>query len=123
MPCEASAKQGRPSVMGISTELFCINDGIRFRNFGLAPPKKPVPMHYVYLIESDATPGQRYLGYTEDLRKRLADHNAGKNPSTAPDRPWRLRTYLSFSNKAQALTFETYLKSGSGHAFAKKRLW
>lgn len=80
-------------------------------------------MHYVYLIESEAAPGKRYTGYTEDLRQRLADHNAGKNVSTAPFRPWRLRTYLAFSTKAQALAFERYLKSGSGHAFARKRLW
>ncbi len=80
-------------------------------------------MHYVYLIESTATPGKRYVGYTDDLRQRAADHNAGKNRSTEPYRPWRLQGYLAFSTKAKALAFETYLKSGSGHAFAKKRLW
>jgi putative endonuclease len=82
-----------------------------------------VSMHYVYLIESVSASGVRYTGYTDDLRQRLADHNAGKNVSTAAKRPWRLCTYLAFSTKAQALAFESYLKSGSGHAFAKKRLW
>ncbi len=80
-------------------------------------------MHYVYLIESKSSAGKRYIGYTEDLRQRVADHTAGKNDSTAPFRPWRLRTYLAFSTKPQALAFERYLKSGSGHAFASKRLW
>lgn len=80
-------------------------------------------MHYVYLLESESTPRKRYTGYTEDLRQRVADHNAGKNVSTAQFRPWQLRTYLAFSSKAQALAFEGYLKSGSGHAFAQKRLW
>jgi putative endonuclease len=80
-------------------------------------------MHYVYLIESTAVPNVRYKGYTTDLRQRLVDHNSGKNISTAPHRPWRLQTYLAFSTKAQALAFERYLKSGSGHAFANKRLW
>jgi len=32
-------------------------------------------------------------------------------------------TYLAFSEKSKALAFEQYLKSGSGHAFANKRLW
>ena len=80
-------------------------------------------MHYVYLIESISTPGKRYVGYSENLRQRVVDHNAGKNVSTAPDRPWRLQTYLAFSTKGQALEFERYLKSGSGHAFARRRLW
>jgi len=80
-------------------------------------------MHYVYLIESQSIPGKRYSGYTEDLRQRLKSHNSGQNRSTANSRPWRLRTYLAFSTKGQALAFEAYLKSGSGHAFAKKRLY
>ena len=80
-------------------------------------------MHYVYLLESESTPNRRYTGYTKDLRQRVADHNTGKNVSTAPFRPWQLRTYLAFSSKPRALAFERYLKSGSGHAFAKKRLW
>ena len=80
-------------------------------------------MHYVYLLESTSAKSKRYVGYTDDLRQRIVEHNAGKNTSTAPNRPWRLRTYLAFSSKLQALTFERYLKSGSGHAFANKRLW
>ena len=80
-------------------------------------------MYYVYLLESYSPPHRRYVGFTENLRQRLAEHNAGKNISTATGLPWKLQTYLAFSNKKQALAFEAYLKSGSGHAFAKKRLW
>ena len=80
-------------------------------------------MHYVYLIESIANARKRYTGYTDDLKLRFCDHNFGKNVSTAANRPWRLKTYLAFSDKQQALNFERYLKSGSGHAFANKRLW
>ena len=80
-------------------------------------------MHYVYLIASIASPGVRYIGYTDDLRQRLIDHNSGKNVSTAVHRPWRLCTYLALSTKSQALAFERYLNSGSGHAFANNRLW
>ena len=81
------------------------------------------PMYYVYLIESVATPYRHYVGFTEDLRRRLVEHNDGKLPTTAPYRPCLLKTYLGFSSKKQALSFEKYLKSGSGHAFANKRLW
>jgi len=34
-----------------------------------------------------------------------------------------LTTYLAFSDRTKAESFERYLKSGSGHAFAGKRLW
>ncbi len=37
--------------------------------------------------------------------------------------PLRLDGYAAFRAKEQALAFERYLKSGSGHAFARKRLW
>lgn len=90
---------------------------------GSVGPSLATPMYYVYLIESVASPKSRYVGYSEDLCQRLADHNAGRNVSTRTGRPWRLVTYLAFSAKAQALEFERYMKSGSGHAFARKRLW
>jgi len=80
-------------------------------------------MYYVYLLVSLKTSGAHYTGYTENLRERLIEHNSGKNVSSAPHRPWRLCAYLAFSTKRQAFAFERYLKSGSGHAFARKRLW
>ena len=36
-------------------------------------------MYYVYLIESLAAQGQRYVGMTADLKKRLQEHNE-ENP-------------------------------------------
>ena len=80
-------------------------------------------MFYVYLIESVAAAGQRYVGLTTDLRIRLKQHNAGQSTHTAKFKPWRLMTYLAFSDRTKAESFERYLKSGSGHAFAGKRLW
>lgn len=80
-------------------------------------------MRYVYLLQSEAFAGQRYVGITSDLRKRLAEHNAGKSPHTSKYAPWRLVTYVAFSDEQKAEIFERYLKSGSGHAFASKRLW
>jgi putative endonuclease len=80
-------------------------------------------MHDVYLLESAANLRTRYTGYTHDLKQRMRDHNSGKSGSTARNRPWRLVTYRAFSRKGQAPSFERYLKSGSGHAFANSRLW
>jgi hypothetical protein len=43
-------------------------------------------MRYVYLLQSEAVTGQRYVGVTSDLKQRLADHNAGKSPHTSKRR-------------------------------------
>jgi predicted GIY-YIG superfamily endonuclease len=80
-------------------------------------------MVYVYLIEGVSVPGQRYVGLSTDLKARFQDHNSGKSKHTAKYKPWRLVTYLAFSTRAKAEAFERYLKSGSGHAFARRRLW
>jgi predicted GIY-YIG superfamily endonuclease len=78
---------------------------------------------YVYLLESEVFEGKRYVGLTSELKLRLSDHNAGNSPHTSKYIPWRLVAYVAFAEKAKATAFERYLKSGSGHAFAKKRLW
>jgi putative endonuclease len=80
-------------------------------------------MKYVYLLESVEDPKQTYVGLADDLRARLAAHNAGQSPHTSKFRPWRLITYVAFSDESKAAAFERYLKTGSGRAFAKKRLF
>ncbi len=80
-------------------------------------------MKYVYLIQSIPFPDQRYIGVTSDLKNRLAAHNEGRSPHTSKYKPWKLISYVAFSNDEKALEFERYLKSGSGRAFAEKRLW
>jgi len=80
-------------------------------------------MRYVYLLQSEAVLGQRYVGVTSDLKRRLTEHNAGKSLHTAKYVPWKLVTYVAFADERKAQNFERYLKSGSGHAFARKRLW
>ncbi|MCX6857000.1 MAG: GIY-YIG nuclease family protein [Verrucomicrobia bacterium] len=79
-------------------------------------------MFYVYLLRSTDDPKRTYVGFTDDLRQRVKDHNEGKSTHTAKYRPWVIETYVAFSDRKQALDFERYLKTGSGIAFAKKRL-
>ena len=80
-------------------------------------------MYDVYLIQSVSAQDERYLGMTTDLKERLREHNAGKSSHTSKFKPWKLPSYIAFSERAKAEAFERYLKSGSGHAFARKRLW
>ena len=77
---------------------------------------------YVYILRSESSPPHFYTGFTENLEARLSHHNSGGDPHTAKFRPWQIKTALAFTDRAQALAFERYLKSPSGRAFAKKRL-
>jgi putative endonuclease len=80
-------------------------------------------MKYVYLLQSIPFPEKRYIGLTSNLENRLNAHNGGQSPHTAKFKPWKLVSYVAFSNESNTVAFEEYLKSGSGRAFAKKRLW
>ncbi len=80
-------------------------------------------MHYVYLLESESDPAKRYVGFGDDLHRRLAEHNAGNSKFTRDHRPWRLVGYAAFASRERALRFERYLKVGSGHAFAHRHFW
>jgi putative endonuclease len=80
-------------------------------------------MKYVYLLRSRTFPHKRYVGITDHLDKRLSAHNAGQCSYTAGFRPWKVVVAIRFEDNARAEEFERYLKSGSGNAFARRRLW
>lgn len=78
-------------------------------------------MYYSYILLSSKS-HIFYYGYTSDLKNRLKLHNTGKVFSTKPHLPWKLVWYGAFDTEKEAKDFELYLKSGSGKAFAYKRL-
>jgi len=80
-------------------------------------------MFYAYILESIPKPGEFYRGHTDDLKRRLVEHNAGKCRHTSKFKPWKLKFYAAFETLDLAQEFERYLKSGSGHAFAKRHLF
>lgn len=79
-------------------------------------------MNYVYVLQSLSNPDQFYTGLCADVGKRLAAHNAGQSPHTSKFKPWRLLSSHYFADPSVAAAFERYLKTGSGRAFAAKRL-
>ena len=76
--------------------------------------------HYVYILIDTTTETHHYVGSTQDLQARLAKHNAGEVPHTSKFKPWRIQTAIAFDSKEKAVSFEDYLKSGSGREFAKR---
>ncbi len=79
-------------------------------------------MYYVYLLVSQIDSNQIYIGCTNHLSERLAQHNDGKSSHTSKFKPWRIKMYLAFDTKSKAVECEQYFKTGSGNAFVKKRL-
>ena len=77
-------------------------------------------MFYVYILQSKSDKSY-YTGFTEDLEKRLNDHNEGRVTYTSGKRPYELVWHCAFKDKSKAIAFEKYLKSGSGIAFSRKR--
>ncbi len=78
-------------------------------------------MFYTYVLVSSKS-HIFYFGSAKDLKNRLKLHNSGKVRSTRPHIPWKLVWYGAFETEKEAGDFELYLKSGSGKAFAYKRL-
>jgi len=79
-------------------------------------------MKYVYILQSAADAERYYVGLTNDLKTRMRRHNSGQVSHTSKYAPWKVKTYVAFTDETQATAFERYLKSASGRAFAKKRL-
>ena len=75
---------------------------------------------YVYILQSEIDPRRFYTGFTDDARRRLRTHNAGRVSHSAKWKPWRLKTYVAFADRTGAVELERYLKSASGRGFVKK---
>lgn len=76
-------------------------------------------MWQVYVLKS--IQGKRYyIGCTDNLDRRLSEHNKGYNIATEKDRPWVVVHSEKFNNKLDAYAREKKIKSyKSGNAFRK----
>ena len=79
-------------------------------------------MQYVYILISKCDPSKIYIGMTEDLNRRVDEHNQKQSAYSKRYAPWKLETFISFQDKKLSHAFERYLKSGSGFAFLKRHL-
>jgi len=77
-------------------------------------------MYYTYILR--LKDGSYYHGYSDNLKRRIQDHQNGIVISTKNFRPVELVFYAGFLSKDKAIQFEKYLKSSSGFAFRNKHL-
>lgn len=78
-------------------------------------------MFYVYLLQS-IKDKHFYTGYTNDLQKRVKEHNEGLTNSTKSRRPLKLIYYEAYLNRWDAMKREKYLKTGMGKRDLRNRL-
>ncbi|WP_395068361.1 GIY-YIG nuclease family protein [Gracilimonas sp.] len=76
---------------------------------------------YVYVLKS-LKDHKWYTGYTNDLKKRLREHNNGKTSSTRYRRPFKLIYFEGCLKEEDAKAREKYLKSGMGKRYIRNRL-
>ena len=78
-------------------------------------------MYFTYVLQSEKDK-QLYIGFTKNLKKRIAFHNEGKVRATAGRRPLTLIYYEACLNEFDAVKREKYLKTGYGRRYLNNRL-
>ena len=70
-------------------------------------------MYYVYAISSNER-NYIYVGLTDNLERRLSEHNSGRNKTTQPYLPFTLIHFEEYNTRTEAREKEKYYKSGIG---------
>jgi putative endonuclease len=78
-------------------------------------------MFYVYAIKSISR-NYIYVGMTNNLERRMKEHNGGENRTTKPYRPFVQILTEEFNSREEARKREKYLKSGIGKEYLKTLL-
>ncbi|HEY4514608.1 MAG TPA: GIY-YIG nuclease family protein [Candidatus Paceibacterota bacterium] len=78
-------------------------------------------MFYTYVLMSLKS-GRWYTGSTNDLRRRLKEHNSNESKYTRKRGPYKLIYYEACENRLDAEARELYLKTTMGKRYLKNRL-
>ena len=68
---------------------------------------------YVYIIGSKKKPVRTYVGWTNNLKKRLTKHNLGKGAKFTRGRKWKILYSISLNSKKEAMKKEYQLKKNT----------
>ena len=78
-------------------------------------------MWVVYVLKSTVN-GRSYTGSTNDINRRLSEHNSGKSKYTRSTRPFILIHKEAYNTRLEARRRELFLKSGKGRKIVKEIL-
>ena len=70
--------------------------------------------YYIYVLQSINKPSWIYVGYTENLKESVEEHNSGGSKSTTHFKPYTLIHYEAYRNMKDAKRRELYLKTTKG---------
>ena len=68
-------------------------------------------LFYVYMLKSKSIKPITYVGYTNNLKKRISLHNSGKGAKFTRGRQWVLIYKEKFKSKKEAISREYYIKN------------
>ena len=88
------------------------------RQARIAGFKQKYMLYYIYVIRSKNR-NYIYVGLTNNLNRRVSQHQNGKEKTTAPYRPFKILFAEQFLSRIDARNREKYLKSGSGKEWIK----
>ncbi|MDO8668317.1 MAG: GIY-YIG nuclease family protein [bacterium] len=77
-------------------------------------------MYYVYILLSQKD-NKKYIGSTNDLQRRLYQHNLGLVKSTKGRRPLEMFCFEQYGSEKEARTREKFLKTHKGYIELKKK--
>ena len=78
-------------------------------------------MIVVYVLQSIKN-GIHYVGMTEDIERRLIEHNSGKSKFTSAFIPWKLIYSELAPNREEGRKKEKYFKSAAGKKYVQKKI-
>ena len=78
-------------------------------------------MFYVYVLYSEIY-NRTYTGMTQDIERRVKEHNSKQNKSTKAYTPWKIILKEGFDTRLNARKREKYLKTGVGREYVKSLL-
>ena len=68
-------------------------------------------IYYVYMLKSKSVKPITYVGYTNNLVKRISLHNSGKGAKFTRGRKWTLIYKEKYKSKKEAISREYYIKN------------
>ena len=68
-------------------------------------------IYYVYMLKSRGIKPITYVGYTNNLKKRINLHNIGKGAKFTRGRNWTLIYKEKYKSKREAISREYYIKT------------
>ena len=76
-----------------------------------SPRDRQLMRYFVYLIISNNNQNLiSYVGYTNNIKKRLDDHNSSKGAKFTKGRKWKLAYIQGYNTKSKAMSEEHSLK-------------